>query len=75
MKQIIFSTIVGAAIGVALVVAQAQNPPATQNPPGQTRPATADPYANNPNPARRNFRWPHRQARTAVRRRRLRRAQ
>jgi 2-keto-3-deoxy-L-rhamnonate aldolase RhmA len=54
MKHIIFSTAVSAALGVALVAAQAQNPPATQNPAGQSRP-TADPYVNNPNPGQTQF--------------------
>ena len=49
MRHLIFPAAVGAALGLATLVAQTQNAPAQQPKP------TADPYANNPNPGAAKF--------------------
>ena len=49
MRHLIFPAAVGAALGLATLVAQTQNAPAPQPKP------TADPYANNPNPGAAKF--------------------
>ena len=49
MRHVIFPAAVGAALGLATLVAQ------TQNAPAQPPKPTADPYANNPNPGAAKF--------------------